>query len=360
MTPPLELRWRPFRFALPQALVTAHGALRERAGWLLRLEAADGRLGWGEAAPLGCLPATAAPGCGHSGQAQQACRSAIKALGPSRSRQELEDLIPRLPAPLGFALGAALAELEGLVGEAAGGWAEAPPSAWLLPAGEALLPALEALPQAPGGQSSLPAPSGSEAAAAPSPRTPALPFTVKWKVAAAPDRLERELLERLLERLPAEARLRLDANGGWDRSMASAWASRLAGEPRLEWLEQPLAPDDREGLLALCRRLPVALDESLRHDPYLADHWPGWLVRRPALEGDPRPLLSALAAGRPRWMVSTAFETGIGRRWLQHLAALQALGPTPTAPGLAPSWCPVGPLFGHDPAGIWADLPELP
>jgi O-succinylbenzoate synthase len=181
------------------------------------------------------------------------------------------------------------------------------------------------------------------------------PLTLKWKVAAAEDALERQGLEQLLERLPAQARLRLDANGGWDRPTAQRWAERLCQEPRLDWLEQPLPPNDQAGLEALAAQLPLALDESLRQRPELLQRpWPGWWVRRPALEGDPRPLLRDLAAGRlPRHMVSTALETGIGARWIAHLAALQAQGPTPTAPGLAPGWCPAGPLFGADPQQVW-------
>jgi O-succinylbenzoate synthase len=366
LTPPLTLEWRPFRFALPRALVTAQGALEERAGWLLRLQASDGRLGWGEAAPLELGVGQRGGTPGACGDTLEACRATIAELGPSLSRQQLEEALPTLPGSLAFGIGAALAELEGwageaargglaklggLVGEAAGleglagevgggglaagwlaeGWLPAPPSAWLLPAGASVLPALE------------------EALATKA-------QTLKWKVAAGDDALERQLLEVVLERLPEGARLRLDANGGWDRATAAAWAERLAGEPRLEWLEQPLADDDLEGLEALVARLPVALDESLRRHPWLRQRWSGWQVRRPALEGDPRPLLAALAAGRAGWMVSTAFETGVGRRLVEHAAALQWRGPTPTAPGLAPQWRPTGPLFDADPAVAWASL----
>ncbi len=344
----LRLAWRPFQFPLARALVTAQGRLAERRGWLLRLEAADGRLGWGEAAPF--------PGSDPI----QACRLSIAQLGPCQGRQQLEEALPALPGPLAFAVGAALAELDGLAAEAAAslpagslpagslpvgslpagwlatGWLQAPPSAWLLPAGAALLPALE---QALSSNAQ----------------------TLKWKVAAGDDALERQLLEVLLERLPEAARLRLDANAGWDRATAAAWAERLVDEPRLEWLEQPLADDDIEGLEALAHRLPVALDESLRRHPWLRERWSGWQVRRPAQEGDPRPLLAALAVGRPGWMVSTAFETGVGRRLVEHAAALQWRGPTPTAPGLAPQWRPSGPLFNADPAVAWAALqPEGP
>jgi len=322
----LSLSWRPFSFLLPTALVTAHGAVSERRGWLLRLENAAGAVGWGEAAPLGLAPEALGRPC-------PVTAAAIGALGPAPSRQELEAALPSLPAPLGFALGSALAEADGLVGPGVGGWRQAPPAAWLLPAGEAALAALAML--MPG----------------PSVQLPGLTF--KWKVAAAADGLERAVLEDLLGRLRPPDRLRLDANGGWDRATAASWADRLEDEPRLEWFEQPLPPEDCDGLWALAERLPVALDESLRADPGLCQRWPGWQVRRPALEGDPRPLLAQLRAGVPWLMVSTALETGVGRRWIDHLAALQAEGPTPTAPGLAPGWTPEGPLFAADPELVW-------
>ena len=322
----LSLSWRPFSFVLPTALVTAHGAVSERCGWLLRLENAEGAVGWGEAAPLGLAPNPRAYSCTLVG-------AALADLGPVRSRQELERLLPSLPLALGFALGSALAELEGRVGPGAGGWRPAPPAAWLLPAGEPALAAVDQLLAAQGSR--------------------CLGLTFKWKVAAAADDLERAVLEELLGRLRPPDRLRLDANGGWDRATAARWADRLADEPRLEWFEQPLPPEDGEGLWALAARLPVALDESLRADPGLCHRWPGWQVRRPAIEGDPRPLLAQLQAGVPWLMVSTALETGLGRRWIDHLAALQAEGPTPTAPGLAPGWTPEGPLFAADPERVW-------
>lgn len=322
----VHLRWRPFQFSLPREMVTAHGALASRCGWLLRLETGDGAVGWGEAAALE----------GSS----EAFEARLADLGNRTTCQDLETALPGLPPPLAFALGAALAELDGLGSPASGGWLEAPVSAWLLPAGEACLPALE---QA---LASSPRPATKGAAAM-------LPFTVKWKVAAAADDLERHLVEALLELLPEGGRLRLDANGGWDRSTAWAWADRLRGDPRLEWLEQPLDPVDQEGLEALARHVPLALDESLRQRPDLRRTWAGWQVRRPALEGDPRPLLRQLAEGLPRLAVSTALETGIGRRLVAHLASLQQRGATPTAAGLAPGWRPGGELFSSEPQRVW-------
>ncbi len=305
----LRLQWRPFRLPLPRPLVTARGKIREKRGWLLRLEDADGGLGWGEAAPV-------------SGDSQT-LTEAVQALGTAVRRAGLEQTLAagELVGPLAFALGAALAELTGLP---AGRWRAAPASARLLPAGAAALAALES-----------PAPAW------------------KWKVGVYPDAEERAVLEQVLEALPADGRLRLDANGSWDRPTAWSWAQRLVEEPRLEWLEQPLDPADQEGLKALAAVVPVALDESLRMAPHRPLDWAGWQVRRPSQEGDPRPLLAALESGRPRLMLSTAFETGIGRRWLDHLAALQQDGPTPVAPGLAPEWQPAGPLASADPLQVW-------
>ena len=309
----LELQVRPFAFDLTRPLRTAVGLIKTRRGWLLRLRADNGRVGWGEAAPLNPR---------HAEQAEQA----IRALPSQLTQQQLEELLTGQPMPVAFALGAALAELDGIA------WLPAPAPAQLLPAGEAMLEQLELLVNQAGVDRVL---------------------TVKWKVAVEADALERHWLDQLLEQLPSTAQLRLDANGGWNRATAQAWMDALGGDPRFAWLEQPLPPEDRLGLENLSERGPVALDESLERDPHLRDSWPGWQVRRPSLEGDPRPLLQQLQKGVPRRMVSTAFETGIGRRWLEHLAALQMTGPTPAAPGLAPGWCPAGPLFSSDPQRVW-------
>jgi O-succinylbenzoate synthase len=322
----LRLCWRPFRLPLPRPLRTARGLIAGKRGWLLRLENPSGALGWGEASPLdGGLEPLAA---------------AIAALGPQPQRQQIERALPALPPTLGFALGAALAELDGLPRRR---WLPAPPPALLLPAGAEAPARLAAALAARDGAGPRPAPA-------------TLPFTAKWKVATGGDRCEREVLEHLLELLPPAGRLRLDANGGWDRPTAAAWAARLEDEPRLEWIEQPLDPSDAEGLAELRRRfprLPLALDEALRCQPGLRGRWTGWQVRRPSQEGDPRPLLADLERGTPMLMLSTAFETGIGRRWLHHLAALQAEGPTPAAPGLAPGWQVAGELGSADPERVW-------
>ncbi len=328
----LCLKIKPYAFHLTRPLQTAAGVLQQRRGWLLRLQDPAGHLGWGEVSPL-------------AAEQFEACQVALVRMmepGALWNAFSLERLLGKVPAALAFAIGAALAELAGELGSAScGGWLQAPASAHLLPAGERMLDALDRL------LNCVPSKVASNVPFS-------LPFTLKWKVAACDPEEEWWLLKVLLDQLPASARLRLDANAGWDRPQAWRWVERLREDPRLEWFEQPLAASDLEGLKAIAAVVPVALDESLQAYPAWRDQWQSWQVRRPLLEGDPRPLLRKLSRGVPRLMLSTAFETGIGGRWLSHLAALQAQGPTPASPGLAPGWCPEGPLFSSDPAEVWA------
>ena len=101
----LRLQRRRFRFALLQPLRTAAGVLQERCGWLLRLQGDQGAVGWGEVAPLQPHQFTA-------------CEHALAALPDVLSQAQLETVLRETPGPVGFGVGAALAELQGVVGVA--------------------------------------------------------------------------------------------------------------------------------------------------------------------------------------------------------------------------------------------------
>ena len=73
----LRLQRRRFRFALLQPLRTASGELRDRCGWLLRLDDDQGAVGWGEVAPLQPEEFTA-------------CEHALAALPDRLSQAQLE------------------------------------------------------------------------------------------------------------------------------------------------------------------------------------------------------------------------------------------------------------------------------
>ncbi len=317
----LTLQVKPFSFHLTNGLQTSQGILAKKNGWLLRIGNSSGHCGWGEVSPIDNAELVL-------------CEKLIARLKSETSHNELEDGIATWPSTLAFGVGAALAEVDGLIGSnKKKGWLSAPQSAILLPQNQSILKAIDCLVDEQ--------------------KIHKHPLTLKWKIGIESRIKEEALLLRILERLPTNARLRLDANAGLDRLQASGWAKNFLKEPRLEWFEQPLAANDLEGLAELSKQIPVALDESLLLKPSLRKTWKGWQVRRPLLEGDPRILLKELTNGIGLRMLSTTFETGIGLRWVHHLAALQQQGPTPTAPGLAPGWCPTGPLFSSDPDLVW-------
>ncbi len=317
----ITIKIKPFSFNLTKNLNTFRGVIFKKKGWLLHIENEHGQCGWGEVAPL---------------QSSEliSCNSALQAIEPKTSLENLEALISQSPKALAFGLGAALGELNGLVGfKNQTAWLKAPKSAILLPTDNSLLEVVDCLVD--------------------SKQNCIDPLTVKWKVAINDQTYELKLLKEILSRLPINSRLRIDPNTGWNREQAEIWVNELAEEPRLEWLEQPLNATDIQGLKQLSKQVPIALDESLILKPYLRNTWKSWQIRRPLLEGDPRILLNELEQGKAFRSISTGFETGIARRWVSHLAALQQKGPTPTAPGLAPGWLPESQLFSSNPKIVW-------
>ncbi len=192
----------------------------------------------------------------------------------------------------------------------------------------------------PGGHAAIAAllPAGREAPGLAARKAEAGFRTFKWKVGAGDALDELALLDDLLAALPPGARLRLDANGAWDRRTAERWLGRCADLPMVEFVEQPVAAaiPDRETdararmkttdlLLGLAGDFPVplALDESAAnaHDVnfWLEAEWPGLFVLKPALLGDVAGVLARLqAAGcdaqSGRVVFSSALETAVGAR----------------------------------------------
>ena len=181
-------------------------------------------------------------------------------------------------------------------------------------------------------------------------------ITIKWKVAIEENEKEEKMLENILNQIPSNMRFRIDANGSWSRKIANRWAEILKGNDNLDWLEQPLEVDDIEGLKELEKKIPTALDESLIKYPNLINEWSGWQIRRPSQEKDPLILIKELE-NKEKWRsISTSFETGIGRKLLNHCALLQLYGPTPKAPGLGLKQMPKSFLFNDDAIKLWEEL----
>jgi O-succinylbenzoate synthase len=304
----LFLDFRPYALPFRAPVRTAHGSWGLREGVIVRLEGPDGRVGWGEAAPV--------PGFGTETAEQD--QALLKSLG-GRIEAERWEGLRLLPPCLQNALSVAVAELAG---------SSRPAQAAHLPVA-ALLPA------------------GRPALAAVVPRAEAGFRTFKWKVGIAPAADELGLLDELCALLPAGARLRIDANGAWDRRTAERWLDRCAERP-VEFVEQPAFAPAAEGaagrqrsddlLLGLAGDFPtpLALDESLAGDGdverWLGAGWPGVFVVKPALHGDLSGTLASLARARAAVVFSSALETAIGARAALRVAFAWEDGRNATEP----------------------------
>jgi len=349
-------------YALPfrAPVRTAHGPWAVREGLIVRVTNAVGAVGYGEVAPVPHFGA----------ETTNEAAAALQALG---GRVD-ETQIAALPVRLGctrYGLRAALADV-GQLGELAptadadepgqrpglqpgvpNPAASEPPSS----ASEAATPVAavhdrRTEPAAdPGGYGpplqntvgaqgnsagsrcvSLPVaallPAGREALAAVAAKAEIGFRVFKWKVGVGDNDEELGLLDDLLARLPGGARLRLDANGAWDRRRAERWLERCAERP-IEFVEQPVAPTARGAddlLLGLAGDFPtpLALDESLVHDGdverWLAAGWPGVFVVKPALLGDPVAVCVRLAQAKARVVFSSTLETAVGAQAALRLA----------------------------------------
>jgi O-succinylbenzoate synthase len=211
--------------------------------------------------------------------------------------------LPRRLLCLRSALASALSDLEG-TGAAQPAEGSYLPVAALLPAGRTVLTQIR-------------------------PKAEAGFRTFKWKVGAANFADELVLLDDVCAALPSGARLRLDANGAWDRHKAELWLERCAERP-VEFIEQPIpaelrGADDLLLGLAADYPTPLALDESLLGgeaiDHWLDLGWPGIFVLKPSLLGDAREPLERLGQrARDRVVFSSALETALGARAALRMA----------------------------------------
>ncbi len=294
--------FKPYRRPLRAPLRTAHGLWAEREGLIVRLEEGTGSVGYGEVAPLPWFGtetlAEAAEVCGKFGATVEG---------------EVLDAVPARFGCVRFALAQARMQPAKVT------TSSRLPVAGLLPAGRGALAALPAMLEA--GYLSL-----------------------KWKVAVGAVDDELGIFDDLLAALPAYAKLRLDANGGWDRRQAAKWLERCAERP-VEFVEQPVKPGDEDALLGLAADYPVtlALDESVT-DLAAARHWQGkgWngiFVIKPALTGPLDELAAWAVETKADVVLSSAIETALGRAAILRSALTQPL--TKRALGFG-----VGEIFG--------------
>ncbi len=286
---PITARWLPYGLPFHRPWESARGRIDGRRGYLLRLEASDGRVGWGDCAPL--------PEAGIDDEA--ATRYAEECAS--------QDLAAQAAAvPLSA-------------------WLAGKPTPGTIPVNAAL---------------------GSLAALHPNDIATACTAgfeVLKIKVGLAPPAVEIARLAALCEGLPPTVRLRLDANGAWDAETATDFLARAAGLP-VESLEEPLCKPDPQVLAELQRStaVSIALDESLPRlstEALLAERPVRRLVLKPARHGGLAATLALARRARASGMecvLTSALESACGLLAVAHLAAaLEADGGPELAHGLA-------------------------
>jgi O-succinylbenzoate synthase len=141
----------------------------------------------------------------------------------------------------------------------------------------------------------------------------------KWKVGVQEADKELGWLDELCSVLPKGAKLRLDANGAWDRRRAERWLERCSERP-VEFVEQPVPPEAGDLLRGLADNFPVpiGLDESIACDAdierWIGAGWRGVYVVKPTLLADADDSLARLAKARARVVFSSALESSVAAR----------------------------------------------
>lgn len=268
--------FKKYRLPLRVPLRTAHGWWAEREGIIVRLENEQGVAGFGEVAPI--------PWFGTETMVE--AEAILRQFG-DMVPDELLDKTPERFGCIRFAL----AQARAVPSPSAS--ATRLPVAALLPAGR---DALKVLPE----------------------KLEAGFLAFKWKVGVGAAEDELAILDDVLAKIPAHARLRLDANGAWNRRDAIRWLTRCADRP-VEFIEQPVAPSEEDTLLGLAHDFPVklALDESVVH---LSDArrwqslgWPGVFVIKPALAGPLDEVIDWILKTQADVVFSSAIESTLAR-----------------------------------------------
>jgi o-succinylbenzoate synthase len=293
----LRFSFRRYRLPLRHVVRTAHETWTEREGLLLRVENERGESGFGEVAPIPAF------GTETGAMAEEVCR----ALGDRIDSNVATHLTGKVDC-VRSGLAAAIVDL---ARRSRADDAPSPDTAASYRAVAALLPA---------GRAAL-----SEVVA----KSESGFRVFKWKVGVGDIGDELACLDDLCAALPSGAKLRLDANGAWDRRRAERWLERCAERP-IEFVEQPCftARTDTDTarrrtddvLLGLAHEYPtpIALDESLVGDGdverWLGNGWPGWYVVKPSLLGDAAAALDRMRKAQATVVFSSALETAVGAR----------------------------------------------
>ncbi|AFY81557.1 o-succinylbenzoate synthase [Oscillatoria acuminata] len=297
-----QFKFRPYQRKFKRPLQTSHGTWEIREGIILRLTADNGKMGFGEIAPIGWF------GSETFLEALDYCQNLPDVI----SDRTIFSIPPNLPA-CQFGLESAW-ESATLKTQFKSAFSEdkTPASksnySGLLPGGEGALLGRQILWM-----------QGYR--------------TFKWKIGILPFQREVRILQELVLALQQAiydqpVGLRLDANGGLSVAEAEAWlqiCDQLGGV--IEYLEQPLPVTELQAMVELENRFStaIALDESVatlaQMQSVYRQGWRGIYVIKPCIAGSPSELRQFCNLNQIDAVFSSVFETEIGRKAALNLAA---------------------------------------
>jgi o-succinylbenzoate synthase len=282
-----QFTYSVYRRPFLQPLKTSHGVWKIREGIIIKLTDDSGRSHQGEIAPIEWF------GSESIDRAILFCKQ-IGDLITTTQIYQIPDDLPACQFGFGSALTAFTAtpvQIKSNLNLSA-----------LLPAGEAAIDRLQTL--ATQGYS-----------------------TFKWKIGVLPIDREVAIWHQLTAALPANAKLRLDANGGLTERAAERWLDLCSQEVRIEFIEQPLGLDEIAKTIELATkyRTPIALDESVatfdRLQLIYDRGWRGIYVIKPGIAGFPWRLAEFITRHQLDVVFSAVMETKVGTAAAYQLAS---------------------------------------
>ncbi|MDQ8203260.1 o-succinylbenzoate synthase [Pelagicoccus sp. SDUM812003] len=271
--------YKAYRRPFAKAFANARESFATREGLLVRMEDRDGRVGFGEAAPI--------PSFGS--ESFVSALAAAQALGERVSVEQLQSRELAGCPCLRWALESAIDFLKR----------------------EGDRPKLEKPWPVCGLMSDLEANEALEQRLAMHYRC------LKFKIGKGSFLEERRALERVIDLAGESVQLRLDANASLTLSQARAWMEAVSELP-VEFLEQPLPKGQEKEMRRLAGDFPtaIALDESVCSVDDLKrwrdEQWPGVFVVKASLSGGFEDLRQELGQGDCDCVFSSALETMVG------------------------------------------------
>ena len=291
MNDELKFQFDIYQRRFKQPLRTNHGIWQIREGIIISLMNRAGIIGKGEIAPLPWF------GSETMSQAIEFC----KQLGEAIERKDIIAIPDTLPS-CQFALESAWLDLNCDRSDSEINLVKDLDYCYLLPAGKQALTTWQNIYRA---------------------KTAS---TFKWKIGVYPLATELEILEQLIDTFPGKIKLRLDANGGLNLQQAKQLLSLTDTLGAIEFIEQPLPPNNFADLLQLSQEYttPLALDESIASFTQLQQayqqKWQGVYIIKAAIMGFPLRLKEFCQDNNLDVVFSSVFETDIGRNAVLKMA----------------------------------------